>query len=236
MTTYRNGRNRIFIITLFLLLAFIAPLVIAQQEENEDTIVTYKLDWAAANYEGEPIVNDLGYAITLDEGIVTTYSAELLVCDDLNVTDWLMPQTAYAGHGDEISAARTTKPKTESLLSATAVLLQTRTVAADSYCDIQVVIGPDATANEPTLQISGSYLAPQQDTAVSFSYHTNLAWGDIYPLPTTIGKQETAVSITIQRDSSHLFNGIDFATDSEADIEKTLLRNLVNSIEIAVEK
>ena len=236
MTTYRNGRNRILIITLFLLAAFITPLVMAQQETNDATVVSYKLDWATATDEAEPITTDLGYEIFLAEGNVTTYSAELLVCDDLNVSDWLAPPTVYAGHGGEISEARTTAPQTESLLATTAVFLQTRTIAADNYCAIQVVLGSDAAANQPTLQISGSYLAPQQDTAVSFSYQTTLAWGDIYRLPTTIGKQETAVSITIERDSSQLFNGINFTTDSNSDIEKALLRNLVNSIEIIVEK
>ena len=234
--TSTSKRTRILIILSFLLLAAITPLVIAQQEEsNTATLVTYKLDWAAAT-DGEIVItNDLGYEITVTDGIMTTYSAEVLACETNSLTDWLLSPTAYAGHGEDISAARTTSPLTESLTQATAVLLQTRTVAADNYCDIQVIIGPDATMAQPTLTIAGSYRTVNEDMAHSFSFQTDLAWGQIYTLPTTIGKQETAVSLTIQRDMTQLFNGIDFATDSDEDIEKALLRNLVNSTEIEVE-
>lgn len=225
-----NNRNRFIIITLFLILALIAPLVFAQQDENEATIVTYKLTWA--DDERTTINNDLGYEITIDEGFITTYSAELLLCADNELSSWLMPQTAYAGHGDEISTARTTQPLTESLPAQTAVLLETRTIAADNYCQIHVVIGPDNNSNTSTLQITGSYSSLNSDAVGSFSFQTNLAWGDIYSLPTYIGTNETAVSITIQRDISDLFNGINFEADKTSQIEKTLLRNLINSIEI----
>lgn len=237
MTTQKSNskRNRTLIILGFLLLAAIAPVVMTQQEEaNTVTVVTYKLDWKAESDVDAPIVNDLGYEITIDEGFVTTYSAELLACTDNSLSDWLLPQTAYAGHGGDISAAKTTEPLTESLTQQTAVLLETRTIAANTYCDIQVVLGPDATTATPPLQITGSYRAPNQDTAVSFSFQPELAWGNIIPLSTNIGKQDTAVSITIQRDRNQLFNGINFASDSDETIEKALLRNLIHSIEIEI--
>ncbi len=225
-----NNRNRFIIITLFLILALIAPLVLTQQDENEATIVTYKLAWA--DDETTTISNDLGYEITIDAGFITTYSAELLTCADNQFSSWLIPQTAHAGHGDAISTARTTQPLTESLPTQTAVLLETRTISAAKYCQIHVVVGPNTATETPTLQLSGRYLSSNSDTAGSFSLQTNLAWGDIYSLPTPIGTNETAVSISIQRDITDLFNGIDFEADEAATIEKTLLRNLINSIEI----
>ena len=225
-----SNRNRIIIIILFAAVALMAPIVLAQQDTNETTIVSYKLAWAES--ELTAITNDLGYDITINDGLVTTYSAELLACEEPALSNWFFPQTAYAGHGDEISDARTTQPLTELLPAQTAVLLETRTIAANHYCQIHVVIGPDTESETSTLQISGSYISSDQDTVGSFSFQTDLAWGQIYPLPTTIGTNETAVSITMQRDIKQLFDGIDFATAPDAEIEKALLRNIINSIQI----
>ena len=223
-----KNRNRLIIITLFLAAALVAPIVLAQQDINEATIITFKLDWVSRDTTS--FSNDLGYEISLDDGSLTTYSAELLACEESSLTSWFMPQTAHAGHGDEISEARTTQPLTESLRTQTAVLLETRTIAANNYCSIHVVIGPDTESETSTLQLSGSYLSSDQDTVGSFSFQTDLAWGQIYPLPTPIGTNETAVSITLQRDITMLFDSIDFTTDNDAEIEKALLRNIINSI------
>lgn len=210
---------------------FIATLTTSQAEvePTPQLQLQYQLAWQNSS---EPIVNNLGYTIELDQLELVNASLELIHCpgaeDHLTPTpaaqSWLAPAVAYAGHTPgEADLSRWFGPLVESWPALTPSTILSITLDHWDYCELHYLVAPDETGR--TLTISGRFTSPNTPQATPFEITTDLAWGAFFDVPTTpAGSQMT---LTIQRDLPHLFDNIDFEQMTAEDQARTILRTLM---------
>lgn len=218
---------------------------------NQTVDLTYRLEWQsqAAQFDvtNWSVTNDLGYIIQVTDGYLANASVELIPCSELtpasqtaNGWDWLRPQPVYAGHGiGTVDDSRLLIAQTESLAMPAAAALGTVSVSPNQYCKAHYLLAPipNDTAQPDTFALSGTYTAPGSDKATPFSLSTAMAWGAISDLTITPAAQDASQSltITVQRDLDHLFDGLDFNHQTDDEQNRAVLRGIANHIVVQIE-
>jgi hypothetical protein len=200
------------------------------QNSSKNTTLTsslhYNLEWDISPVEvpvwAWQFENDLGYEINLKELYLSSYSAQLVQCEESahTHTSRIIPEnllavpTAFAGHGDLLeNSTRTTEPFLEALKTSSTDY-STKTdwsslynLDMNSYCKVHYLIGPvletstNLQANPDmlgqTLQLSGHFRHVDilNGEWTDFSLSSDQADGILIDLPNFAEQHEEDPSI-----------------------------------------
>ena len=233
---------------------------VAQADDvREPGTVAYALDWDTEGLRqtdiGWSVTNDLGYDVTLEAGWLVTYSVQLVPCETarLRAGEWLREalaalnpiQTAWAGHGDDNDIS-TTIGIIDDLAAPATTLRDGIALGETEYCSVHYLVAradedvverPDGvTLDRLSLVVSGSYARDSDRVSGEFSIETSTGFGVFRELPdgVIIGPTD-APMIRVTRSLAGIFDGVDMATVSEIDLERALVRALVESARIELQ-
>ncbi|MFT5433225.1 MAG: hypothetical protein ACI9OJ_003930 [Myxococcota bacterium] len=221
--------------------------------------LTYRLDWDLDGVElsdSVKLTTDTGYNVTLDAGYLVFYAAQLVPCSDDTVTvqsplDWLWQtvagKTAHAGHSGETDPSAVEQSRIESLTAPATIELGSVTVTpgedGSRYCQSHYLIADtdsttldrptDVEMNGSSLYYAGSWTRADSADTGTFVIRTNLAWGKIYEAE-ELNISGASFEVTLTRALGRSFDGIEFATDSEADMAKQFFRSLVANTTVTI--
>ena len=216
--------------------------------------IAFVLDWQAAvgpaiGDVAWEVETDLGYKVRLHSGWTTLYGMSLIPCEagDLTEPDLLADvrglfeiKSAWAGHGgvDDPSAAY--GRYVENLANPEAIDYAQLDFEGLSYCQLHFVYGP-ANAETPGLpaqpdmvgnsvHVVGSWQPPGGGEWTEFTLAPSHADGEIIDFDAgQLGPIDGRVEFRLRRDWRGIFEGIDFETASNFDLEVAVLRALVES-------
>jgi hypothetical protein len=211
--------------------------------------IEYDLVWDSSGIEmGDDgswaVTTDLGYRVTITDGLLTTFSASLVPCPHFHgVFDRLFGMlslpAAWAGHSSAPDPALAGGPVEQSLTDRGVTRLGTVAVHEPSYCEGFTNWGSGATPEtealgtaRPTLSLSGTWASSEGAVERPFTVDTTTGWGTTAPLVDRAGDSVFAelssdpITISITRDLATAFDGIDFGTVDDATIATSFLRNL----------
>lgn len=228
--------------------------------------VTYALDWTrddVATHPGEDgftVTNDLGYAVRVTRGWITSYGVELVECPrDAAPTPlaraatrlWsALEGTAWAGHSTDTPNPAAARPmQVESLTDPGAHDVATLTLAPQTYCKLHYLLAragaearglptaPDLVGT--SLHVEGTYRAPGAANDVPFTLHGASAYGalverDADARPLRVDTGEGAARVTIRRQRARMFDGVDFARVSDRAAALQVLRAIAEHAEVRV--
>ncbi|HAN30523.1 MAG TPA: hypothetical protein DCQ06_02900 [Myxococcales bacterium] len=218
--------------------------------------LVYALRWDTSDVTLNPdsgglfeLVNDKAVRFVVDRGWLTSYSFEALVCAKgagqntwlPSLRDILIPR-AWAGHSDiPVGPAKVRASFVEDL----ALLDQSQTAAVVlvnelRICRLHLVLAradqftsrwpTEVDMDTTTLHLEGRYL--QGDVWQSFQWRTDVAWADIYDLPTEWDTGWGGVEITVVRSLKHLLDGIDPKGQDPKDAARQVLQNVIEHVVI----
>jgi hypothetical protein len=234
---------------------------------NDDGITALHDDgaWTTESDRGYVVRVDSGSLVTYSAQLVECDDDELEVCESaaLGVVDsaaqawpWrhavFGPPLAWAGHGDdEIDPSAVTQPRVESLTGHTPLAFGAALASPAVYCRSHLLAGPltadieDAPDDDSligkTLWLTGSYLAPGSDEAVSLDVSTSSAYGAFAilrskdGLPAPLASGHASARVQIARPRGRMFDGIDLASEAPDAIAKAVLRNLLRASETQID-
>ena len=235
----------------------VAPESTAEQTPGT---VSYSLEWDTSGVEphhdgGWSVITDLGYEVAFESGWLVTYSVQLVPCTTARspvrqtidrALAALNPfQTAWAGHGDDNDVS-TTVGIIEDLAGPTSQLRDQLPMGETEYCGLHYLVAraDDEVTERPegvdldrlSLRADGSWTSPDGTTNGEFSIATSTGFGVILDLPggAIIGDDD-APELAITRTLSASFDGVDFESASLVDVERALVRALVESAQVEFE-
>ncbi len=178
--------------------------------------LSYVLDWDLSGVEALPeggfsLVTDLGYAVTVQDGALSTWSTSLLSClqgarrADHASVDLEGSSGGLVVEGLDALGARETSAEFD----------------ASQGCGVYWVLG--AEAGEVSLWLEGTWRLGDGE-AQPFTLESTLAWATSLPWERA-PSGESAV-LTLTRDPSHLLDGVDLSTDTGASAGLSVLANL----------
>lgn len=208
--------------------------------------VTYVLTWdtdGITTVEGGWVtVNDLGYTITVTDGILTTFSATMVDCDHGHgIFEWLFgfaaPGIAEAGHtttgGD---SALVGGPVVERLDDPETDVLGTAEIDEPAYCQGHTAWGT-LDPDEPTLEVTATWTSSDGE-AGAIDLTTTMDWGVGGDLVDNTGAVhiETGEPATVEISHSlaTMFDGIDLATVDDTSLAMGVFRALADSTRFTV--
>ena len=198
--------------------------------------ISYILDWntsgmaVSADRSEWTATTPLGYTVHLKEGSLTSATIQLIDCVELE-SAFSLVGTAFAGHGDELDPTLITGPFIESLTNPQILEAGTITDLGASYCQGHYVISGQSSSDLPSLTLNGEWHHAATGESGSFDVSTTVAWGDIHALDETINFADgQAVTVTITRELGQLFNSADFATMSDSELSRSILRQLTETV------
>ena len=183
--------------------------------------------------------NDLGDQIQIDEARIAITSIELEPCDASpsllsSLSDLLGPATALA-HATE-SSTRSAAPIFEDLLEPT--LLVVFEPPARRYCAISYLVSArhqtaDALLEGRSMYLSGTYQTQDNPTPTPFVFTSTKSFDQRLPVNLDLsgGEQQT---ITLQRDTSRWFHGVDLTLPPSMELSDRLLFSIIQSTTIEV--
>lgn len=217
----------------------------------EVATVRHVLDWDLSRVEpadggAVEITNDLGLTFRVTSGYLVTYSVALVPCPTEvalleRVHDFLIP-SAFAGHGGETDPSALSVPHVEWLSDLSRAELETVTFHATRYCNAHYLVarstgsvtGAGVESVDVALSVEGSVIGMGGDDP--FRWTTTLADGVIVPLSVDddAGPDAREVTVTTVRRLGPLFDGIDPGSQSSAQIERALLTNLTDHVQVHI--
>lgn len=213
--------------------------------------VRYELDWedggaARAGDGALELVNDLGVAVRLEAGYVTSWSASLVACAPASVAGLrLGPPRALAGHAFGAEPSTLEDPLVEDVVGGGRVTFGARTFDPKAYCQAHYAIGAaqaprgapeDVGMTGTSLWLAGTFARPGEPPT-AFVARSPVADGLLADLPAASGG---ALTVRIVRDRGRLFDGVAFEGLDEATGElpaadaKRVLSNLVEAARFEV--
>ncbi len=211
---------------------------------------------------GWATVNDLGYRVEIEAGYLASYSASLSPCTPVDTSasnttaslservlgGLLVPTTAFAGHAEAADPSQIEAPRIEDLANPTESTFGAAEFELADYCWAHyLAAGTDeATASLPTdadmdgvtLYLEGTVWL-DENSAEPIMIQTTTASGVLEGID--LESLEAAVegehgTLTITRDLAHAFDGFDFATDDPADLDRIVLRHLVQEAAVGLHR
>ena len=234
----------------------VSPEVAAEQAPGN---VSYSLEWDTSGVEphrdgGWSVITDLGYEVTLESGWLVTYSVQLVPCPTARapvrqIIDRALValnplQTAHAGHGD-VRDVSTAVGIVEDLAVPTIHLRTDLPLGETSYCGLHYLVAraddevterPEGVElNRVSVVAIGSWTSSDGTASGDFSISTSTGFGVILDLPEgRIIAPDDAPQLAITRSLAPAFDGVDFESASLVDLERALLRALVESTQVEV--
>ena len=235
-------------------------------------VVTYALDWARDDAGVTPpdadgaftVTSDLGYAVRVTRGWITSYGVELVECPRAAAAApaplaraaavvWsALEGTAWAGHSADAPNPAAAHPmQVESLVAPAAHDVARIELAPQAYCKLHYLLaraGAEARGlpREPdmvgtSLHVEGTFRAPGSASDVPFTLHTASAYGALVehagpaPQPLRVDTGDHDARITVRRHRAHMFDGVDFARMPERAAAMQVLRALVEHVDVRIE-
>ena len=225
--------------------------------------VAYSLTWNTEGAQrlatgGWKLTTDLGYTVQLQRGYLISRSMEVTECPKTITTSWIEPRPAFAGHASGTpNPAAILTPHAESLLEAGTTAAGRVMLQPQQYCksfyliaradNTTVGLPHDVDMVDLSLYVEGFFLKPGSTDATPFHIRTAIGNGtvlDIFPpghfadsaaaFHLDTGKEGAEVSV--RRDLSTMFTGVDFSTLSEQMMARQVLKNLIDHTEIVVQR
>ncbi|MEM7160483.1 MAG: hypothetical protein AAF799_47035 [Myxococcota bacterium] len=214
--------------------------------------VTYAQDWVwdesavDLTEEGFLLTTDLGYEVEVELAWLTTYTVALVPCPE-PVEDepfaalgrWLLP-AAHAGHGGDLDPSAMDQAFVDDFSAPQVTTLGTVEHPAARYCRVHLLsaAAPEgargtapADAQGSTLLLEGRARAPGAAEWTDISVDTSLANGVFVDLPSSLAI-DGSMAVTLHRRLDTLLNGIEWSFDSQAQIERQLLLNLMADVSL----
>lgn len=245
-----RGRGRIFGLaaaSVLIAVALTVAVAIGGRSASSPPVVPvqYRLAVDDAGVEAGPdgwtVTNDLGFEITVERYVVSTWSATAQACDDEErAMAWpslLSVTSASASHSEPPDPAQGNGP-TRQLLEPDepTIDFDTATVTADAVCRTHVAVaggeGTSTGRTEPTIEVDGSSRSPDADEVVEFTSAPVQGWGGIVEVD-AVALTGAGADIVVVRQLAHLFDGVDFAADPD-DLDTALLQGLTAATTIEV--
>lgn len=208
---------------------------------GELTQVRYRLEWSEASRgDGAPrrFVNDLGYEITLTRGYLAFAAITLVPCETASLFSL---RSARANHGF-YDPSLVEWPVIDDLLAPEARDLGGRSFPQRAYCRVHnLIAAPAGDAIKPAtpldlsdtaLYLEGTWRAPGGQSG-ALRIKSGVSNGGLLPLQVPAGA--SSVRVTIRRDVTHLFDGVDPRGGDDVARDLALLDNLLRATEISVE-
>jgi hypothetical protein len=194
------------------------------------------------------VTTDLGFEVTVDQYLLRTWSAVVTACDEdagsdalalsdlFALTDLFTVAGASASHSEPPDPAQAIGPVEQDLAAADPMPLGEGVITAEALCGAHVAVaGGEGTGDGrtvPTVEVSGTYVAPGSEAPVPFSITSDQAWGGVIDLE-EIPLSGDVMSVLVIRDLSALLDGVDFEADDD-DRAAALLRSLTAATRIEV--
>lgn len=227
--------------------------------------IRYRLAWDALDAQAVDAgvlstTTDRGYRIRLRRGYLTSYSMELVECPPpvapLAVLGSLLfsalEGTAHAGHASGTPNPAAIRPmQVESLTAPVGLAAGSAVPPPQSYCQLHYLIARaggearglpgDLDMVDASLHLEGTYTAPGSTSEVPFAVHAAIANGvlrnrSVAPAaPIRVESGRSAMQVTVRRHLTRAFDGIDFATASQASVAAAVLQSLVDHVDVEIE-
>jgi hypothetical protein len=195
--------------------------------------VTYAAAWgentAANDAAGWQLQNNLGYRVQVNRITLVNAAVQLLPCPaTASASAPYAPRRASAGHGANPTETRWAGPNIEHVQLGSDRVLGTATLGDGPYCSVHYLLA--AIGEQPSLAVTGAYLPPNESAWQAFSIRSTLAWGAYAPLPAPTRQHSTVLRVTVVRDMDRLFDGVDFAQQSDDERARQVLRMLTSNL------
>lgn len=214
---------------------------------------------------GWETTTDRGYRVHVERGYLVDYSMELVECpkevresDADSLWAWFAERAAWAGHMPTTpNPAAIHTPHIEALHAPTNFEVGALLLAPQRYCRVHYLIArsnrsavglpDDVDMVERSLYVRGTYQAATTAAPSRFELGTsaaNAVLTELFP-PGRFGDHGAAfvvdtgrenARVVIHRTLKSLFDGVEFDTMPKARIERQVLQNLIDHIEIAVQR
>lgn len=212
-----------------------------------DAAITYRLAWdlsgVTVSDAGWTVTTDLGTAVSVTRGYLTTYSMELVECP-AEIAEWGLGEgTAHAGHDAVQNPIALPAPVVEALTAPVERDAAVVDATGLTYCQAHWLVArtpagthglpEDVDMTRTSLHIEGTWQRPGDAEPTAFLVHTTLANGTLADLAGPDGAAlrldttQAGATVTATRALGPLFDGIDFAAMSASDVERQLLTNLI---------
>ena len=230
---------------------------------NTGTNTTTNAGPIAGPSVGWSVITDLGYEVRVDRGWLVSSGLTLVPCgDDVGWAGAgnFGVGTAYAGHSGEVDLSGITSPIVESLTEPAVVEWRSSKIPSTRYCQLHYLLArsderavADAAQVDMrgfTLWIDAAYRAPGSAREHPLSVRIASAHGGLSGLGQvdqahharrekdgTIAAVETGrgdYGVTLRRDLGALFDGIELDDALDEEIERQLLRNVIDNVGITV--
>jgi hypothetical protein len=217
-----------------------------------DILLAWDRESVAAGETGATLTNDLGYDIDVIDLELTTYSIELIPCDEelfrrlqngeiKTQARLSLISSASAGHGSVPRPTRTSHVQIETPLRPSAPLLAERlNVPAYRYCQAHFAIAREpqspaqvagnAPAKGMSLRLQGRYRRGGE-AWTPVKLETPVAHGVLLDLAPEMPKEgielEEGDAVVITRKLATVFDGVDFAAMAPPEAARQILRQIV---------
>jgi hypothetical protein len=193
----------------------------------------YTLDWdlsgAALDDDGWSILTDLGYEVRLDSGWLVNYTVQLIPCETAQVES---SAVEFMRVVEDLAHPLSTTSSDVGLGQSDYCSLHYLVARADQ----EVVERPeDIELERLSLTLSGSWTGADGLGTGEFELATALGFGVILALPDelVLGPGDAA-HFVITRQLDEVFAGVDFATSDTEDLERAVVRGIVESATLTV--
>jgi len=259
--------HRGFRVGLLTLIGLVGGVCSAPEESSGPSYVApdlheiqYRYEWAWGDATPTPgggwtVVNNLGYSVRVTSGHVTSYTLQLVPCED-NADDerdlamrslWrglVGIPTARAGHSEIApDPSLLSAMHVESLTNPQELTTEPIVVLDHRYCRVHYVLGPAdadalgiASAQEMTgitLLLEGSVQGPNENHSTPFRIETDLGIGtfvDWAPLdPAVVDMASQGALVVVRRTLGTIWDHVDFDTQEETEIAWFVLQNIMDS-------
>lgn len=219
------------------LAACLAPLAYGVQAAEPLTL-SVRFAWASADTAN--IVTDLGFAVRLARGEVTSAGFALVPCNDQKTERGARsfdPAIVRIGHFSGALPNQLPVGRIESLIERNPYTIEGFDPPDIEYCQAHIVMG--ATRGGLSLRIEGEYRSPGADTWRAFSVATPEAYGAFVTMISPDGRAlrgrlGSYRSVIVARPASGWFDGIDFRTASGVAIGHAVLSRVANGTKITL--